>query len=144
MFLKYNTNVEDNNVNLPLWENNLRNFSSVTQQLYADADDFPDHFRALLDLIVSDTTRKYPRVTFDISVTATRLLLRCMKVLLEYDVSLRIIYSEAAVYHPTKEEHKLEQEARETDKTFSLERGVRQVLPSVVIRAMRLIRFRTS
>jgi hypothetical protein len=67
----------------------------------------------------------------DISVAANRLLLRCMKVLLEYDLNLRIIYSEAAIYHPTREEYDQDTARWQRDDLLGLERGVSSVTPSI-------------
>ena len=130
VYFKYATNIDDNDINLPALEGHLRKLASKPQPMEADAEDFPGQFRALLDLIMTEATVKPPRVTLDISVTANRLLMRCMKILLEYEISLRIIYSEAGIYHPTKKEYELEGEKWDTGKAFGLDRGVRQVIPS--------------
>ena len=130
VYFKYSTNIDDNSVNLPALEEHLRRLSETTQFLEADSEDFPNQLRSLLALTVSEASGESPRVTFDISVTANRLLLRCMKVLLEYSIHLRVIYSEAAVYHPTRDEYLREQQKLADDEAFGLERGVREIIPS--------------
>ena len=130
VYLRYSTNTEDNNVNLPALEEYLGCLSGSTQFLDADGEDFPNQLRTLLALTTSEAGAGSPRVTLDVSVTANRLLLRCMKVLLEYSVHLRVIYSEAAVYHPTEDEYLREQQKLADDDAFGLERGVREIIPS--------------
>ena len=131
VYFRYATNVEDNGVNLARLDDSLRGIATEIQAIDADVDDFPERFGALLDASLSDSASEPSRVTFDVSVAANRLLLRCMKVLLERDIRLRVVYSEAAVYHPTKEEYTSSPEKWQTDEEFGLERGVRQVIPSV-------------
>ena len=75
---KYATNLDDNAVNLPELECHLRGIAPNVEPLEADAPDFPTRLRALLELVMNETSAKPPRITLDISVTANRLLLRCM------------------------------------------------------------------
>ena len=130
VYFRYSTNIDDNRANLPALEENLRGLGGTVQSVDADGAEFPNQLRTLLELVIGEATSKTPRVTFDISVTANRLLLRCMKVLLEYDIHLRIVYSEADVYHPTAAEYRDDPEKWETDGLLGLERGVSQILPS--------------
>lgn len=131
VYFKYATNLDDNAVNMAELEARLRGISINVSPIEADSIDFPGRFRELLELVISEAPTKPPRITLDISVTANRLLLRCMKVLLEYDINLRIIYSEAAVYHPTKDEYERDTEKLMQDDLFGLERGVGDVMPSI-------------
>jgi len=130
-YFTYATNLDDNSVNLAGLQGHLRGIARNVEPLEADAADFPTRLRALLDLIMSEAPAKPPRITLDISVAANRLLLRCMKILLEFDVSLRILYSEANIYHPTKSEYEEEPEKWEREDLLGLERGVGQVIPSI-------------
>jgi len=130
-YFKYATNLDDNAINLPELESHLSGIATNVEPVEADAPDFPSRLRSLLDLVMSDALSKPPRVTLDISVTANRLLLRCMKVLLEYDLSARIIYSEAATYHPTREEYERDPTGWEEEDLLGLERGVSDVMPSI-------------
>jgi hypothetical protein len=131
-YFNYATNLDDNRVNLPELESHLRTIAPKVEPPDADGLDFPTRLRSLLELMMREAQAKPPRVTLDVSVTANRLLLRCMKVLLEYDICIRIIYSEAAIYHPTKVEYDQEATRREgDDSSFGLERGVSDVMPSV-------------
>ena len=130
-YFKYATNLEDNAANLYELDRHLSRIAPTVKPIEADARDFPTRLRALLDLVVSEAETDSPRMTMDISVAANRLLLRCIKVLLEYKICLRIIYSEAAIYHPNKEEHE-KNAARWTEEgLLGLERGVGEVMPSV-------------
>lgn len=130
LYFRYGTNLDDNAANLTKLEHDLRQISPIVEPLDVDASDFPALLRAQMDLVVREAAPEIARVTFDISVAANRLLLRCMKVLLEYNVSLRILYSEAQVYHPTKEEYDREPGQLDSGRV-SLEHGVGDVLPSI-------------
>jgi hypothetical protein len=129
-YFKYATNLDDNSVNLSELESHLRAVAPNVDPVDADAADFATRFRALLELVMSEAKTKPPRITLDVSVAANRLLLRCIKVLLEYDVSLRLIYSEAAIYHPTRKEYEQEPTKWERE-DLGLERGVSDVGPSI-------------
>ena len=131
VYFKYATNLDDNSVNMPALESHLRAISPKLEMMEADATDFSNKLRSLLELTMSEAQGKPPPITLDISVTANRLLLRCIKVLLEYDVCLRIIYSEAAIYHPTEEEYSQESSRWGSDDMLGLERGVNEVLHSI-------------
>ena len=128
-YFKYSTNPEDNDVNLRGLQDYLAVIAKRNHVIDADGDDFVDAFQRLLELAISDATSRPPIVTFDISVTSNRLLLKCLKHLLHYDVRLRIVYSEAAVYHPTRKEYRSGK--WKTDDSIGPERGVRQVMASV-------------
>jgi hypothetical protein len=130
-YFKYATNLDDNAVNLPEMERHLRGIATNVQPIEADGPDFPGRFRALLELVISEGPSKPPWITLDVSVMANRFLLRCMKVLLGYDICARIIYSEAAVYHPTKEEYGQDPAKWENEDLLGLERGVSDVMPSI-------------
>lgn len=131
VYFKYSTNLDDNAVNLPELESHLRDIAKNIEPLEVDAADFPSRFRKVLDLLMSEAASRPPRVTLDISVAANRLVLRCIKVLLEYNISARIIYSEAAIYHPTREEYERDPGSWEKDNLLGLERGVSDVMPSI-------------
>lgn len=130
-YFKYATNLDDNAVNLPELERHLRGIAPNVEPVEADAPDFPTLLRAILELVMSEASAKPPCITLDISVTANRLLLRCMKVLLEYDICARIVYSEAAVYHPTKDEYEQDCAGWGKEHLFGLERGVGDVTTSI-------------
>ena len=131
-YFKYTTNPEDNAANLSELDRHLSGIASTVEPIEADVRDFPIRLRTLLELVISEAEVDPPRITMDISVAANRLLLRCVKVLLEYKIRLRIIYSEAAIYRPTKEEYE-KNAARWTEEEdlLGLERGVGDVMLSV-------------
>ena len=129
-YFKYATNFDDNAANQPELVRHLRDIAPVVEPMESDDPDFPNRFRAILDLVCSEASAKPPRVTLDISVAANRIILRCIRVLLEYDIVVRIIYSEAAVYHPTKEEYEQEPARWEDADLLGLEQGVSDVVPS--------------
>ncbi len=130
-YFKYGTNLDDNAINLQQLEGHLREISPHVDPIEVDVPDFPSRLRALLDLVICGAPAKPPCITLDLSVAANRLILRCMKVLLEYDICVRIIYSEASTYHPTKEEYDRNPEQWANEDLLGLERGVGDVTPSM-------------
>lgn len=130
-YFKYPTNLDDNAVNLPELERHLRAIAPKVEPVDVDEPDFPNRLRAILDLVMGDGSALPPRITLDISVTANRLILRCIKVLLEYDVIVRVVYAEAEVYHPTRDEYEQDEPKREKEALLGLEQGVSDVVPSI-------------
>lgn len=130
-YLTYATNLDDNAANLPRLRASLSILSASVLPLEADSAEFPSKLRALLDAVVAESRNRRAHVTLDISVMANRALLRCMNVLLEYDVCLRIVYSEAAIYHPTRDEYEQNTAKWENPDELGLERGVSDVVPSI-------------
>jgi hypothetical protein len=57
--------------------------------------------------------------------------MRSFKVLIESDVNLRVLYSEANIYHPTKEEYQKEPSKWKDEDALGLERGVNDVTISI-------------
>lgn len=131
IYFMYNTNLDDNASNLAELEKHLKGISTSVEPLSIDEADFSIKLRSLLDLVESEARSRSPKVTLDVSVTANRLLLSCINVLLEYDVDLRVIYAEAAVYHPTSEEYQANSAEWANNNLFGLERGVGDVRPSI-------------
>ena len=130
-FFKYATNLDDNATNLHLLEGHLSGIAPSVESVEVDTSDFPKRLRNLLDSVVSEASQQPPRITLDISVTANRLLLRCIKILLEYDVCLRIVYSEAEVYYPSEAQYQQDPKRWEAHDSLGLERGVGDVTVSI-------------
>ena len=129
-YFTYDTNLDDNAANLPELESNLTDIADDIETLEADELGFPNRLRDLIELTISEKHGELPQVTVDISVMANRLLLRCVKVLLESSVRVRVVYAEAAVYHPTKEEYDKDPRRWESEDLLGLERGVGDIMPS--------------
>ena len=131
VYCTYDTNVEDNEANLAALEQQLGEIAEYRQMMNGDSGEFGRQLRNAVQLACSEAKTNACNVTLDISVMANRLLLRCMKILLEYDINLRIMYAEAETYHPTRREYEREGERWKSDEHLGLERGVDRVMPSV-------------
>jgi len=128
VYAEYSTNRDDNRINLPALEEALRTFSSEIKGVATDDEDFVSRLRGIVEQLGgSDSQGHRPRVTLDISVAANRHVLQCMKALLEIDVWLRILYAEAATYHPTRQEYEGDRERWQSPESLGLERGVLKV-----------------
>lgn len=129
LYFEYATNINDNEINKHRLLKALQSFSASVNTMPCDTDDFPTNLRTTLSHIC--TEGRTPSVIFDISVCTSKLLLLALKVIFEFDLSLRILYSEAKVYHPKREEYESEAEKWTTEEGFGLARGVGAVIPSV-------------
>lgn len=127
---EYSTNTEDNEVNKPRLSRALKKFTKFKpcKIIACDEEGFTNNLREFLN-VVSHANEK-PKVLLDISVCSSKLLLSLIKVLFEFNICLHIVYSEAAIYHPTYEEFEKEPEKWMTEKGFGIARGVRNVIPS--------------
>jgi hypothetical protein len=128
VYFEYDTNRADNDSNLPALLENLSALSKNVQALGAYEADFYLYMRQLLEAIVAKaaTTAK-PVVVLDVSVASNRLIMRCMKVLLEFPIHLLLVYSEAAIYYPQRAEYAQDPERWIRDDAVGLEKGVRYV-----------------
>jgi len=129
LYCVYATNEAENEVNRDALESHLKAFSDVVHIL--DADD-PHFVSQLRDRVVSvGSSDHVTSITFDCSVAANRLVLKCMKVILESDACVRVLYSEASVYHPTKVEYAHDPKAWTEESALGLARGVSSVAVSL-------------
>jgi len=129
IYFEYATNVNDNEINKPRLLQALQSFGTSVNTMPCDTDDFPTNLRKALSRICAGG--QTPSVIFDISVCSSKLLLLALKVLFESNLSLRILYSEAEVYHPRREEYESDPEKWTTEEGFGLARGVGTVIPGV-------------
>ena len=127
---EYDTNVHENERNREELTRYLSKISDNIQPLSLNDADYPNELRRILTLLDSGTPGLDPRITFDLSVAANRIVVTTMAVLCEAEAYLNIFYSEAAVYHPTKTEYEAEPSAWATESLLGLERGVGDVRPS--------------
>jgi hypothetical protein len=124
LYLQYDTNKEDNEVNLPELLELLDDISGNIKPLEADITDFTNQFRTVMEGLDYGDGSLVPTIIFDISSVANRLLFICLKILLEFNISLRILYSEAELYHPTNDEYTENPQKWESEQEFGLEKGV--------------------
>ena len=130
-YFRYATNLDDNAVNQAQLDRSLAAIAPDVLPMESDDSEFPNRLRDLLKIVTSETSHDSPRVTVDVSVMANRLLLRCIKVLLDYNANVRVVYSEANSYRPTKTEYEQYVERSDGEPVPALEHGVGDVMPSV-------------
>ena len=124
---EYDTNVHENERNRKELTQYLESISDDIQPLLLSDPDYPNGLRHILDSLPSETE---PRITFDISVAANRIVVTTMAALCEANAQLNILYSEASVYHPTKKEYEDDPSAWQNELLLGLERGVGGITPS--------------
>ena len=129
IYFEPSTNRQDNRANLPELVSRLASFCQTVDSLQADEVEFPDRLQRVVSALKRNAKRT-PSVLLDISVLPNRMVMKVAKVLLEADISLSVLYSEASVYHPTREEFDHDPEEWRSDSRLGLERGVMDVAPS--------------
>jgi len=125
IYFEYETNPNDNNVNRPRLVNALESFTTQARPMPCDSENFALQLREILSGIC--TGSHLPMVTFDISVCSSKLLITALTVLCEFPLNLRVVYSEAGLYHPTKEEYDADPDKWTSDDKLGLARGVSKV-----------------
>ncbi|MCK4637593.1 MAG: hypothetical protein KAT49_06915, partial [Methanomicrobia archaeon] len=103
----------------------LSKFTTLVTSMQCNSEEFSDTLRQMLTRLCKKET--HPSITFDISVCTSKLLLTALKILFEFDLKLRIVYSEADIYHPTREEIKKNLEGWIREEELGLTRGVANV-----------------
>jgi hypothetical protein len=128
MYFEYDTNREDNESNRPALVENLSSIGEDVQPLEAYGVDLHRHMREILEAAVAKAGEDAPPIVlFDISVASNRLIMRCMKVLLEFRIRLVVLYAEAAIYYPSRDEYERDPDRWCSDDALGLESGVRYV-----------------
>ena len=127
---EYDTNVVENEVNRQELTKHLKVISDNVQSLSLSAPDHPNELRRILELLHDETSGRDPRITFDLSVAANRIVVTTMAVLCDAEAYLNVLYSEAAIYHPTKAEYDADSSAWRSESLLGLERGVGDIRPS--------------
>lgn len=103
----YNTNKKDNSKNKMSMDSYLGKISSDgnIKELNSDNDDFSDNLRNIFNNYQIDENGGPISVTIDISTCTSKIILYFIRIGLEYNINLKILYTEAAMYRPTKEEY---------------------------------------
>jgi hypothetical protein len=126
----YSTNKAENQENRDSLLEHLTSVASTVEELAVDEHDFTTQLRGLIEQVTAKVGTPAPKVTFDISAAANRLVMKAMHVLLHSDIRLRIVYSEAARYRPTKQEYMEHGDLWGRTYETGLERGVGDVVIS--------------
>ena len=130
VFFEYDTNVDQNEVNRQELTRYLNAISDNVQPLSLSDPDHPNELRRILECLSKAAPGENPRITFDLSVAANRIVVTTMAILCQAEGHLNVLYSEAATYHPTKSEYEVEPSVWRDEPERGLERGVGDVRPS--------------
>ena len=126
LYCQYDTNADDNATRASDLLAALGRISADVKPLLLDDTSSPNALSAILE---SFKLEQGVTITFDISVTSNRFIIRALRQLLAYDVDLRIVYSEAALYHPTEAEYRADPKRWTHDPHFGTEHGVAEIVP---------------
>jgi len=122
IYFEYLTNRDDNEINRGELEDYLLKFSKIKNPIPCQTNDFSESFRQLISRI---SLFDKPSITFDISSCTSQLIITVIKILLEFDLNLQIVYSEANIYHPTIEEK--DQYISHSSESETLTKGVSKI-----------------
>lgn len=128
IYFEYATNIEDNEVNKQRLIRAFGKFADSCSHIKCDIEDFTKYLRDFFKQISKSEDKL--KIIFDISVCSSKLLISVIKVLFEFEVYLMILYSEAAIYHPTCDEFSKHSEEWTTEEGFGTALGVGDVIPS--------------
>jgi len=129
-YFQYATNRADNAVNASRLLESLKSISNSVVPLEVGADDFSRRIRDLLESTPRAPLQEEPLVVLDLSVASNEIVMKSVKALLEVDLRLAVVYSEAAVYHPTRQEYEANPERWKRPESLGLERGISNVAVS--------------
>lgn len=105
LLFEHETNREDNVVNRPRLTQCLDSISETeTGSLTYRDEDFVSMFDSVLDRLIL-SGEELPRVSFDMSACSGKMILSALKLLFKRKIHLRLLYAEAATYHPTPSEY---------------------------------------
>ena len=130
VILEYDTNADDNEKNRHELARHLDSISDKVRSLFLSDPDAPNELRGILESVAQATSGGTPQITFDVSAAANRFVVTSMAILCEAEGSLNVLYSEAAIYHPTQSEYGTEPSVWRNESLLGLERGVGDVRPS--------------
>jgi hypothetical protein len=122
IYLEYKGNNRANLLNLRSLSKFLKGFSGdLVQALPADDLSIASQLKTHVAILVKQKSGP-AKVVFDVSAAASRVVMSVMKVLLENEVDLTILYAEAEKYYPTLEEY--ENLGKRTISEVAIEKGV--------------------
>lgn len=127
-YLRYETNQSDNDINLPRILEKLGSLSNNVEPINCDGEDYCSDLRT--KLTAQSAGKSDLHIVFDISGCSAKLIILTMKILLEEDFNLSIVYTESVKYAPSKEEYQENKKEYTEDSGFGLARGIGQVYPS--------------
>ena len=130
VLFEYDTNVDENERNRQELTKYLSIISDDVRSLALGTPTFSHDLRLILDSLPEETTTAIPRITFDVSAAANRIVVTSMAMLCEAGGALTVLYSEAATYHPTRRQYETQPHAWRDEALLGLERGVSDVRPS--------------
>ena len=128
IYFEYSTNREDNEINREELVESLEDFATLVTPMQCDSEEFSDTLRQMFRRLCNKET--HPSITLDISVCASKSQLIVLKIIFEFDIKLRIVYSEADIYHPTSEEIEKNLDKWIREEKSGLTRGVGSVFTS--------------
>lgn len=107
LLFKYKTHIEENEKNreelVNLFNKICLNSHEELEHDLEIAARFDRSFERFLDKILNEKSNKKLSITFDISSGTTSLILQVLNKLYEYEAVVKIIYTEALLYYPTRE-----------------------------------------
>lgn len=147
LYFDYSANRKDNEINRKSLENYLNKFSEFTEKMNCCDDDFTYNLRSYLKKTVEEFKEKSdgkekPKIFYDISVCSSQLILSSIRTLIDFDVSLEIVYTEAEIYHPTAEEFERESDNWSSnggghscgvDKIVSVYSGIKEINLDLIV-----------
>jgi hypothetical protein len=126
-YFEYDINRPDNEINRPELERCLTALGDIQLPIAAGGPELEARLSTIHSFAKLQQPEATPLVILDISSCADWLIIRAMAALLRSEVRLIIVYSEAAMYHPTKVEYEAGVDQWSSESRNGLEWGVEEV-----------------
>ncbi len=128
LYLEYETNVQDNANNSTRLISALETISdSLESPMRLQESDFIEQFNRYISAL-SEGRECPPQISIDISTFSSPLLLMTLSIIFEYNISLRILYSEAGEYYPTQLEYEQKKDLYKSNEDEGISHGVSKVI----------------
>ena len=133
LYYEYSNNWNENEINRNTLENCLDTISEFSEKINCCDDDFAYRLRAYLKKSVDEYKERNkgdvkPKFIYDISVCSSQLILSSIRVLMEFDIDIEILYTEAEIYYPTIEEFERESKYWTTHIAIGHSIGVSEII----------------
>ena len=128
LYFEFGTNPKDNEINKSRLISSLSKIADVIESpLNISQANFISEFNRYISALSEG--REHPvRISIDISGFSAQLLLTTLAILIQYNVLLRIFYSEAQLYHPTEDDYKKDLERLKSEEESGISKGVSEVI----------------
>lgn len=124
--INYSSNEKDNAINKPKLAKLLKQLK-CSQTEFIDGNNFYSDIKKYLESVIKQTNQP-SNVCLDISTGSSKLIVTMMKILFDYNISLKVLYAEAQNYLPSVDEFYKDKQLWSTEEGFGISKGIGEVI----------------